>query len=106
MLLLFWLFFFLVALCLVLLMPALWGRAIYERYAGSRAGTCPKNGRQVAVTFDAFHAAITGLGRRPGLRLSDCTRWAGRMDCDQACISQASRMEARSRWFTPFSQAC
>jgi len=94
MLLLFWLLFFLVALCLVLLIPAVWGQAIYHRYAGSRAVTCPENGRQVAVTFDAFHAAFTGLGTRPDLRLSDCTRWPGRMDCDQACISQASRADA------------
>ncbi len=94
MLLLFWLLFFLLAVCLVLLIPAVWGRTIYQRHAGSRAVTCPENGRQVAVSFDAFHAAITGLGRRPALRLSDCTRWPERMDCRQDCISQASRTEA------------
>lgn len=94
MLLLFWLLFFLVTLGLVLLMPTLWGRAIYQRYAGSRAVTCPEDGRHVAVTIDAFHAAITGLGARPDLRLSDCTRWPDRMDCDQACILQASHQKA------------
>ena len=75
-------------------MPALWGLAIYQRYTGSRAVTCPENGRQVAVSFDAVHAAITGLGGHSELRLTDCTRWPERMDCGQECISQASHTEA------------
>ena len=94
MLLVFWLLLFLIAASLILLMPALWGLAIYQRYTGSRAVTCPENGRQVAVSFDAVHAAITGLGGHSELRLTDCTRWPERMDCGQECISQASHTEA------------
>lgn len=81
---------FLVTSFLVLLMPALWGREIYKRYSGSRAVICPSNGRQVAVRFDALHAATTGFSGQPNLRLADCTYWPERMDCGQECIAQAS----------------
>jgi len=74
---------------LILLLPALWGREIYNRYAGSRAVICPENHRQVAVRIDALHAARTGLNGPPALRLSDCTRWPERSKCNQACFPQA-----------------
>jgi len=37
----FWLLLVVVGACLVLLMPALWGREIYTHYRGSRAGYVP-----------------------------------------------------------------
>jgi hypothetical protein len=46
---------------LLLMFPALWGRALYEQYEGSRVVICPENKRQVAVSIDATHAAVTGL---------------------------------------------
>ena len=55
--LLFWFLLFVVGACLIFLMPALWGREIYKHYRGSRAVMCPATHRQVAVSFDAFHAA-------------------------------------------------
>src|SRR5579863_6573837 len=89
MLLLFGFFLFLVGAALVLLMPALWARQIHHAYAGSRAVTCPENHQHVAVTIDARHAAFTGLGRRPELRLSDCSRWPERIKCAQDCLPEA-----------------
>jgi hypothetical protein len=91
MLLAFYVLMFLVSACLVLLMPALWGWEIYNRYRGSRAVACPETRQQVAVDFDAMHAAVTELGGKPDLRLADCTRWPERADCDQDCIPEACR---------------
>jgi len=73
----------------LLMFPALWGSALYEQYEGSRVVICPENQRQVAVSIDAMHAAVTGLSRAPELHLSDCTRWPERRKCGQECLSQA-----------------
>ncbi|MBZ5682760.1 MAG: DUF1761 domain-containing protein [Acidobacteriia bacterium] len=92
MLLVLWLLLFLAVASLVLLMPTLWGREIYNHYRGSRAVTCPETRRQVAVSFDALHAAVTGLSApKPALRLSACTRWPTRANCGQECIPEALR---------------
>jgi len=87
------LFLFLVVATLVLVLPALWAREIRNRYAGSRAVTCPETRRQVAVSLDATHAARTGLNRRPDVRIADCTRWPERSKCGQDCIPEAARQE-------------
>lgn len=87
----FYVLMFLASACLVLLMPVLWGREIYNRYRGSRAVTCPETRQQVAVNFDALHAAVSGMSGRSDLRLAGCTRWPERADCGQDCIPEASR---------------
>jgi hypothetical protein len=78
-----------IGIFLLLMFPALWGRALYEQYEGSRAVTCPENKRQVAVSIDATHAAVTGLSGAPQIRLSDCTRWPERQKCGQECLAEA-----------------
>jgi len=93
----FWFLLFLVGACLFLLMSVLWGREIYTYYHGVRAVTCPETRQQVAVSFDALHAAATGLSRKPALRLADCTRWPMRMDCGQECIPEALQTEPYTR---------
>jgi hypothetical protein len=93
----FWLLLFVVGTCLVFLMPALWGREIYNHYRGSRAVTCPSTHRQVAVSFDAFHAALTGLRGKCDLRPAECTLWPARMQCGQECIPEAQQT-------TPYTQ--
>lgn len=82
---------------MILLMPALWKREIHHQYSGPRAVTCPETHRQVAVTIDASHAAATGLHGVPALRLSDCTRWPARINCDQACLVEAVSSEPYTR---------
>jgi len=89
----FWLLFFVVGICLVFLMPAVWARQIYNHYSGSRAVSCPKIHRQVAVSFDALHATITGFFNKPDLRLAKCTQWPRKVHCDQQCIPDALRTE-------------
>lgn len=82
---------------LVLLMPTLWAHATYSEYRDSRPVTCPENGQQVSVSFDALHAALTGLKKSPDLRLRDCTRWPERIRCGQDCIPDARRTEPYTR---------
>jgi hypothetical protein len=89
----FWLLLFVVGTYLVFLMPALWGRQIYKHYRGSRAVSCPKTHRQVAVSFDALHAAITGFFKKPDLRLAKCTLWPKKVYCRQECIPEAASTE-------------
>jgi hypothetical protein len=89
MLFLIWLVLCLVALSLILLLPALRLREVYRRYSGSRLVACPENQQPAAVSMDARHAAATGIDGPPDLRLCDCTRWPERAKCGQACLSQA-----------------
>jgi hypothetical protein len=87
----FWLVLFLLGACLFLLMPFLVGWELYNRHRGSRVVTCPENRQQVAVGFDALHAAVTRLTGSPDLRLAECTRWPERGDCGRECMPEAQR---------------
>ena len=89
MLLLIWLVICILAASVILLPLALWRHEIYKRYSGSRLVTCPENQRPGVVSIDARHAVATGADGCPDLRLSECTRWPERSNCDQACLSQA-----------------
>jgi len=93
MLLVFGLLLFLGGAAMVLLMPALWGRELYNQYRGSRAVVCPETRELVAVRFDALHAAVSGLTAKPDLHIADCSRWPRRSNCGQECIPGASRTE-------------
>ena len=89
MLVLLWVLLFLVGACLILLMPAIWGKQIYSTYREPRTVNCPETHSPVSVRFNALRAAITGLSGHPNLRLRDCTRWPERADCEQDCIPDA-----------------
>jgi hypothetical protein len=91
MLLLFWFVLFVVGTCLVLLMPALWGKQIYNTFQGARTVNCPETHAPVAVRFRALLAAFTGLSGRPKLRLANCSRWPVHADCGQECIPDAQK---------------
>jgi len=91
MLFLIWVLLFLTAACLLLFMPALWGKHIYNTYRGARTVNCPETHAPVSVRFNALRAAITGLSSKPKLSLAACSRWPERADCDQACIPDAAR---------------
>jgi hypothetical protein len=78
---------------LILLMPALWGREIHQRYSAPRAVVCPETHQEAGVTIDAVHAAATGLCGTPKFRLADCTRWPARIRCGQECLPEALRNE-------------
>jgi len=96
MLLLFGLFLFLVGVCLILLLPALWGEQIYHTYRDGRTVDCPETHAPVSVRFNALRAAWSSLSGRTQLRLADCTRWPERADCGQECIPDAVRVKPAS----------
>lgn len=62
--------------------------ALWAKYRGRRLVTCPENQTPAGVALDARHAALSGLGFQPQLRLSSCSRWPERAGCGQACLSQ------------------
>ena len=80
---------FFLALCIIYLLPTMWGISLFSRYRGSRLVTCPETQNTAVVELDAKHAAVTGLSGHEQLRLENCTRWPQRDNCDQDCISQA-----------------
>lgn len=84
-----WLVLFLVVVAFLLLLPAFWRRALSERYSGGRPVTCPENQQPAVVGIDVRHAAATVMDGSPDLRLSECTRWPERAECNQGCMAQA-----------------
>lgn len=84
-------FVFLLFAAIYLSLPALWMREMHHAYSAPRPVTCPETHRQVAVTIDAKHAALTRLRGTPEFRLSDCTRWPARAKCRQECLPEALR---------------
>lgn len=96
MLVLLWLALFLLGLCALVVMPLLLGHEFYREYRGARLVTCPENERQVLVTLDAAHAAVTRLAGRASIRLAGCSRWPERAGCGRECLSQARVAEAYS----------
>jgi hypothetical protein len=84
-----WVLLFFACAFAVLLLPTLWRVEIYNRFRGDRAVTCPTTKRQVAVSFDARHAAVTGAVEKSELRLASCTLWPALRRCDQDCIPEA-----------------
>jgi hypothetical protein len=88
-----WLVLSLVVVSFLLLLLTFGRHAIYERYSGGRPVDCPQNHQPAVVSIDVRHAADTVMDGSPDLRLSDCTRWPERSQCNQACLSQAVHTE-------------
>ena len=60
----------------------------YLLFRGKRVVVCPETRQYVAVDVDAAHAAATATEKETELRLTSCTRWPARADCDQDCVYQ------------------
>ena len=88
-----WLVLFLVVVAFLLLIPAFWRRALYERYSGGRPVACPEDRQPAVVHIDLQRASAAVMDGRPDLHLRDCTRWPERAQCDEACLSQAIHAE-------------
>jgi len=93
----FWFLCFVVAACLVLMLPAVWAGVLYSQYRGSRAVSCPETHQQVAVGFKAVRAAVTGVFGKTDLRLAKCTLWPMGVHCGQECIPEAASTAAYTR---------
>ncbi|HEV2136486.1 MAG TPA: DUF1761 domain-containing protein [Terracidiphilus sp.] len=94
MLIFFWLVLCLAGASLILLPLIIWRHQVFEQYSGSRLVKCPQDQRPAAVSIDALHAAGTAVDGVPELRLSSCTCWPERANCNQGCLGQAVRGEA------------
>src|SRR5215472_11682838 len=58
------------------------------RLRGNRVVTCPETGKPVTVSVDVPHAVASAVWEKADIRLSSCTRWPERQDCDQPCVCQ------------------
>lgn len=79
---------------LSLLLPMLYAREVYRARHGVHQVTCPETRRTVAVEIDALHCAATSLAGTEYMRLSGCSRWPEKRDCDQGCVYEL--FEARA----------
>jgi hypothetical protein len=69
----------------------------YLIFRGKRLLTCPETRTPVAVDVDAGHAAYTAVSYgKPELRLTSCSRWPERDDCDQECLLQVRMTPAQT----------
>lgn len=93
MLILIWLVLGFAAAFLLLLPLVLRRQAIFARYSGSRLVACPEDQKTAVVHIDARHAAETAIDGSPDVRLSECTRWPERAQCDRACMAEAVKAE-------------
>ena len=77
-------------LALILLVAVALGRlgVAWWKYRGQRVITCPETERPAGVVVDAARAAVSGFGKAPVLRLSECTRWPEKAGCGQECLSE------------------
>jgi hypothetical protein len=60
----------------------------FLRFRGARVVACPETGQPAGVEVDASRAAVTALGGKPELRLTECSRWPERAGCGQDCLRQ------------------
>jgi len=77
------------------------------RYPVLMLVTCPETRKPAAVRVATFRAAISEFLNRGDTKLSACSRWPERRDCDQDCVCQIERDPAdhrvwniASEWFT------
>jgi hypothetical protein len=66
----------------------LWVLPSYRAYRRRRVVTCPETGTATGVHVDAARVARSAWMGPLDLRLKSCTRWPGRADCGQECVSQ------------------
>lgn len=58
-----------------------------KRFSGLRAVRCPETGHLASIRLDANRAAFSELSGDPGLRVQECSRWAGPVGhCFEQCL--------------------
>ena len=76
------------------------------RYHGLMVVRCPETRQPAAVHVGIFRAALSEFFNKGEVRLSSCSRWPERRDCDQDCVCQIERdpkdhrvWDMASEWF-------
>ena len=80
--------FALLLLAAVLLVYLIMGLRAWMTVRGARIVVCPETQLPVAVKVDVAHDVVSTILERPELRLTACSRWPERQDCDQPCTQQ------------------
>lgn len=70
---------------------------LYFHLRRRRPLRCPETGRLVSVKIDAAHAAFGALKGIRSLEIKDCTRWPGRLGCNQTCLGNFSLSNGTAR---------
>ena len=79
-----------VPVVLALVLAVYLGIAIRTAYRlrGKRVVICPETKASAGVTVNIGRAATTAVWNKADVKLSSCSRWPERQDCDQRCVSQ------------------
>jgi len=81
------LFIALLALAVLLIYVVIAVRT-WSHVHGPRIVVCPETRTPVAVTVEVGHAVASALWEKADLRLTSCSRWPERGNCDRACVQQ------------------
>jgi len=60
----------------------------WSRVRGTRLVVCPETQRPVAVRIDVGLAMASAVWEAADLRVTSCSRWPDRQDCDQPCVHE------------------
>lgn len=89
--------FVLLVLGTVLAVYAAIALATWIRLRGTLVVTCPETQTPAAVTVDIGHAAATAVREKADLKVAACSRWPGRMGCEQLCLAQIAASPGGTR---------
>ncbi len=71
----------------------------FRKFEGKMLVTCPETGKPAAVRISVGRAVWAALRGRRQVRLSACSRWPERADCDQDCLCEIeANPEAHKAW--------
>jgi hypothetical protein len=68
----------------------------WSRVRGARVVVCPETQTPVAVRVDVGHAMTTAVWEKPDVRVTSCSRWPERENCDQPCVTQIETAPAET----------
>ena len=89
--------FFMLSILAVLLVSLVVAVRAWLHVRGARLVVCPETQMPAAVSVDVGHAIATALREKPDLRLTSCSRWPERHDCDQPCVQQIEAAPSETR---------
>ena len=69
-----------------------------RRFLGARLVRCPETGHLANIHLDANRAAFSKLSGDSGLRVKECSRWAGPVGhCSDQCLEAEAENVERAR---------
>ena len=89
--------FVLLVLGTVLAVYAAIALATWIRLRGTLVVTCPETQMPAAVKIDIGHAAATAVWEKADLKVAACSRWPGRLGCDELCLAQIAASPGGTR---------